>query len=64
MNDTFIPTSNYSTKKWYIIDATNKPVGRIATVISTILQGKHKPDYHPSVDMRLFNCNQCRKNNF
>jgi len=51
MNDTFIPNSNYITKKWYIIDATNKSVGRIATVISTVIQGKHKPDYHPSVDM-------------
>jgi len=51
MNDTFISNSNYSTKKWYIIDATNKSVGRIATVISTVLQGKHKPDYHPSVNM-------------
>lgn len=51
MNDTFIPNSNYSTKKWYIIDATNKSVGRISTVISTVIQGKHKSDYHPSVDM-------------
>ena len=51
MNDTFIPNSNYCTKNWYIVDATNKPVGRIATVISTLLQGKHKPDYHPSINM-------------
>jgi len=51
MNDTFIPNSNYSTKKWYIIDATNKSVGRISTIISTVIQGKHKPDYYPSVDM-------------
>lgn len=51
MNDTFIPTSNYSARKWYLIDANNKPVGRIATVISTLLQGKHKPEYHPSKNM-------------
>jgi len=48
MNNTFIPNSNYSSKNWYIIDATNKPVGRIATIISTLIQGKHKSNYHPS----------------
>ena len=50
MNETFLPKSNYSTKKWYILDASQKPVGRIATIISSILQGKHKVDYHPSID--------------
>lgn len=50
MNETFIPRSDYSTKKWYILDASQKPVGRIATIISGILQGKHKVDYHPSID--------------
>lgn len=50
MNETFIPKSNYSTKTWYILDANQKPVGRIATIISSILQGKHKVDYHPAVD--------------
>ena len=50
MNETFIPTSEYNTKKWYIIDANNKPLGRISTIIAYILQGKHKTDYHPSVD--------------
>jgi large subunit ribosomal protein L13 len=51
MNDTFISNSKYSTKKWYIIDVTNKSVGRIATIIATILQGKHKIDYSPSLDV-------------
>ncbi|MEK7512628.1 MAG: uL13 family ribosomal protein, partial [Patescibacteria group bacterium] len=31
----------------HIIDATHKTVGRLATQIATILQGKHRPDYHP-----------------
>ena len=39
MNKTFIPRSDYTTKKWYIIDASQKPLGRLATSISTILQG-------------------------
>jgi len=51
MNNTFIPSSNYASKKWYIFDASQKPLGRVATVISTILQGKHKIDYDPAVDM-------------
>jgi len=51
MNDTFIPRSDYTTKKWYIFDAKQKPVGRVATIISKILQGKHKIDYHPAINM-------------
>ncbi len=50
MNKTFIPRSHYATKKWYIVDATQKPLGRLATTISIILQGKHKVDYDPTVD--------------
>lgn len=51
MNKTFLANSKYSIKKWYIIDASNKSVGRLSTVISTILQGKHKIYYHPSMDI-------------
>jgi large subunit ribosomal protein L13 len=51
MNNTFIPNSDHSSKNWYIIDATNKPVGRIATNISTLIQGKHRPNYYPSITM-------------
>lgn len=51
MNDTFIPNSAYNAKKWYIVDASEKPLGRLCTIIATILQGKHKTDYHPSIDM-------------
>ena len=50
MNKTFIPISKYNSKKWYIVDAKNKPLGRVATIIAKILQGKHKLDYHPSID--------------
>lgn len=50
MNKTFIPRSDYTTKKWYILDASQKPLGRLATIISVILQGKHKVDYDPAVD--------------
>lgn len=51
MNNTFIPSSNYTEKKWYLIEVGQKPLGRIATEIATLLMGKHKIDYHPAVDM-------------
>jgi len=51
MNVTIVPNSNYRTKKWLIIDANERALGRIATNISNILQGKHKSDYYPSRDM-------------
>lgn len=37
-------------KKWYLIDATDKILGRMATRIATILMGKHQPIYTPNVD--------------
>jgi len=39
---------------WYIIDAENKVLGRILTTVSRVLQGKHKPEYTPHVDMGDF----------
>jgi len=38
-------------KKWYIIDADGKILGRLATRIATILRGKQRPDFTPNVDM-------------
>ena len=37
-------------RKWYVIDAEDKVLGRLATEIATILRGKHKPIYTPHVD--------------
>jgi large subunit ribosomal protein L13 len=37
-------------KKWYVIDATGKPVGRLAVDVAKILMGKNKPTYTPNVD--------------
>ena len=38
-------------KKWYIIDAANKPLGRVATEAARLLRGKHKPTFTPNMDM-------------
>jgi large subunit ribosomal protein L13 len=37
-------------RKWWVVDATDLVVGRAATRIATILKGKHKPSYTPSMD--------------
>ena len=36
--------------KWYIIDAANKPLGRVATEAARLLRGKHKPTFTPNID--------------
>jgi len=37
-------------RKWYVIDASNQTLGRLATEVATILRGKHKPTFTPHVD--------------
>ncbi len=38
------------TRKWYVIDAKGKPLGRVAALAATLLRGKHKPIYTPHID--------------
>ena len=38
------------TREWYLVDATNKTLGRLSTEIAKRLRGKHKPEYTPHVD--------------
>jgi len=37
-------------RKWYVLDAAGKPLGRTAATAAKLLRGKHKPDYTPNVD--------------
>ncbi len=37
-------------RDWYVIDASGRVLGRLATQISTLLRGKHKPTFTPSID--------------
>jgi large subunit ribosomal protein L13 len=37
-------------RDWYIVDAANKTLGRLATEVASRLRGKHKPEYTPHVD--------------
>lgn len=48
---TYSPKASEITRDWYVLDASNKPLGRIATEIASRLRGKHKPTYTPHMDM-------------
>ncbi|NOU29161.1 MAG: 50S ribosomal protein L13 [Polyangiaceae bacterium] len=39
-----------ASRAWWVVDATDKPLGRIASEVARILRGKHKPTYTPHVD--------------
>lgn len=41
-------------RKWYVVDAEGKNLGRLATRIATILRGKHKPTFTPGLDVGDF----------
>ena len=41
-------------RKWYVIDAAGKPMGRTAAAAATILRGKHRPEFTPNVDCGEF----------
>ncbi|MCX7714696.1 MAG: 50S ribosomal protein L13 [Clostridia bacterium] len=46
----YMAKPNEIKRKWYIIDAENKPLGRVAAAAASILRGKHLPTYTPNVD--------------
>jgi len=49
---TFTPKSPAKAdRKWYIVDATDKVLGRLATEVANILRGKNKPNFTPHLDM-------------
>lgn len=41
-------------RKWYILDAKGKPLGRVAAAAANILRGKHRPEFTPHVDCGEF----------
>lgn len=50
MRQTTMAKPNEVVRQWYIVDGTNKTLGRLATEVATVLRGKHKPTYTPNVD--------------
>lgn len=47
---TFMANKGNTVRKWYIIDAADKPLGKTAAAAATLLRGKHKPEYTPHSD--------------
>lgn len=50
MQGTYTAKPAEVTRSWFIVDATDKPLGRVASDIARVLRGKHKPTYTPHVD--------------
>ncbi len=50
MRTTYIAKIADVERKWYVVDATDKTLGRLASEIAAVLRGKHKPMYAPNVD--------------
>lgn len=51
---TFMAKKGQVPQRWFVIDATDQVVGRLAVRIATILRGKHRPEYTPHVDTGEF----------
>lgn len=47
---TFMAKAHEVERKWYVVDAEGKPLGRLASEVAKILRGKHKPEFTPHVD--------------
>jgi large subunit ribosomal protein L13 len=47
---TYVPTPSSIERRWHVIDAGERVLGRVATVAAKLLQGKHKPQYAPFLD--------------
>jgi large subunit ribosomal protein L13 len=47
---TYTPKAGDTTRSWYVIDATDVVLGRLAVVAANLLRGKHKPTFTPNVD--------------
>lgn len=51
---TFMAKKETVSRKWYVIDAAGKPLGKTAAAAATILRGKHRPEFTPHVDCGEF----------
>ena len=51
---TFIAKAETIERKWYVLDAAGKPLGKVAVAAADILRGKHRPEFTPHVDCGEF----------
>ncbi len=47
---TYMPKAGDIVRKWYVLDAAGKPLGRVAAEAAVLLRGKHKPQFAPHAD--------------
>ena len=47
---TYTPRQGDIQRNWWVVDAADKPLGRLATEVARVLRGKHKPQYTPFLD--------------
>ena len=47
---TYMPTASAIEKKWYVVDATDMTLGRLASEVASVLRGKNKPIFTPNLD--------------
>ena len=47
---TYTPKANEIEHKWWVVDAADKPLGRLATEVARVIRGKHKPIFTPHLD--------------
>src|SRR5699024_6706251 len=50
MRTTYMAKASEIDRKWFVVDAEGKTLGRLSSEVATILRGKHKPTYTPHVD--------------
>jgi large subunit ribosomal protein L13 len=50
MEKTILPTPETIEAKWYLVDAADQRLGRLATVVASVLRGKNKPTFTPHID--------------
>ena len=50
MNKTLLPSLQTLDRQWYVVDAADQTLGRLASEVATILRGKNKPSYTPHLD--------------
>ena len=50
MRTTFMQKSHEVDRKWFVVDAADKTLGRLSTEVATLLRGKHKPTFTPHMD--------------
>ena len=64
MRTTYMAKNGEVDRKWYVVDATDVPMGRLSAVVASILRGKNKPTFTPNVDTGDFviviNANQVK----